>query len=691
MSAAVTHAALAQKPPVRTLVPTTTYTSTPGQAKFEASVLSRLHVPPGYHISVFAQGLGAPRIIAVGDDGTVYVTRRDSNDVIALRGDGTGAPRQVVKNLPNVHGITLHDGRMYLATVKEIYVSDMRTDGTVSDPRQIVTDLPDGGQHPNRTLGFGPDGMLYVSIGSTCNLCIETNEENATILRMMADGTERGIFARGLRNTIGWGWHPDTKELWGMDHGSDSKGNDIPPEELNRIQSSTNYGWPFCYGDKVPDKYFSNEPKGSSKDEMCPRTAAPVLSFVAHSAPIQMAFYTGTQFPSDVRGDAFVAMRGSWNRQPPSGYKLVRIHFENGKPVRFDDFATGFITPDGNTYVARLAGVAMAMDGSLLLGDDTNGVIYRISYGGSASAQVPAARAVDTMRVAAPRDTMPLPPMPQARANRVAFIDSLKEPESVLYDADQDVYFISNIDGPSAAKDGKGFISRVPAGGGVKSLRWIESGRNGAMLNAPKGMSINGDTLWVSDLDVMRAFNRKTGAPIASLDLSGQGAAFLNDVVTGADGNVYITDSEVAFDVKGNSMHPRADRVFRVDGRRAVTIALETDRLMRPNGIAWDKAGSRFTIVSWGGDSVFTWKPGTSSVEFLVAGPGQFDGAAFTGDGTLLVSSKATSSIYALRGGKLAPVVQHVSDVADIGIDTRRKLLLVPLTSGNKVEVYQLP
>ncbi|HEY4305427.1 MAG TPA: PQQ-dependent sugar dehydrogenase [Gemmatimonadaceae bacterium] len=700
----------AQSPPKRTLVPAMSITSTPAKAQFDRAIARRLTVPAGFHIDLFASGLGGPRILTVGDDGTVYVTRRDSDDVIALRDNGTGTAgpaRVVVRNLPGVHGIALHDGKMYLATVKEVWVADMHADGTVGMPRAIVADLPDGGQHPNRTLAFGPDGYLYVSVGSTCNLCNEPNEENATILRMTADGTERGVFARGLRNTIGWGWHPTTKEMWGMDHGSDSKGNDIPVEELNKLQSATNYGWPNCYGDRTVDNFYSNQPAGTTKEELCPRTTAPVLGFQAHSAPIQMAFYTGTMFPADYRGDAFVAMRGSWNREPPSGYKLVRIHFQNGQPVRFDDFVTGFISADHNTYYGRLAGVTMMRDGSLLLGDDTNGAIYRITYGTATQRAASADRTamtsggdvalggkMDTTGVASQHDTTMPPAAPKANANRIAFVDSLKEPESALYDADQDVYFVSNIDGTSAGKDGRAFVSRIAAGragaGGAKTIRWIQSGRNGVTLNAPKGMAIVGDTLWVADIDAMRAFNRKTGAPIASIDLAAQGAAFLNDVVVGDDGNVYTTDTEIVYDAKGNTTHPRTDRVFKIDARRAVTTPLQTDRLSRPNGIVWDGSARRFVIVPFGGDSLFSWTPGQNALQFVATGPGQFDGVVMA-SGTLLVSSKATSTIYALRGGKLVPAIQHVPDVADIGVDTRRGLLLVPLTASNHLEIYKSP
>ncbi len=375
-----------QQRPEPRVVSSRVYTNAPAKAQWEPSVVDRLRAPAGFRVNVFASGLGTARMLAVGDDGTLYVTRRDSGDVLALKDDGTGkaaTPRKVVTDLPRVHGIALHAGRMYLATIREVYIADMNADGSVGTPRAIVTGLPDGGQHPNRTVGVGPDGMLYVSVGSTCNQCIETNDEHATILQLALDGTRRGVFARGLRNTVGFTWNPDTRVMWGVDHGSDYKGNEIPPEELNEIQNGLHYGWPFCYGKRIADESYALDPPGSTKGEFCPRTVAPTLTFDAHAAPMQIAFYQGTTFPAEYRGDAFVALRGSWNRSPAVGYKVVRIEFRDGVPVRTTDFLTGFLAQNGERHYGRIAGIAVGRDGSLLVSDDTNGVIYRVSHGTS--------------------------------------------------------------------------------------------------------------------------------------------------------------------------------------------------------------------------------------------------------------------------------------------------------------------
>lgn len=226
--------------------------------------------------------------------------------------------------------------------------------------------------------------MLYITVGSTCNECGESNQENATVLRANPGGSNRVIYSKGLRNTIGFGWHPETGELWGMDHGTDWRGDNNPPEELNLLAEGNDHGWPFCYGEQEPDVYTPHEPpSGVSKAAYCANTTAPTLTYQAHSAPIGMIFYTAEQFSEEYRQDAFIAMRGSWNRSEATGYEVVRLHFENGQPVSFESFVSGFLIEDGTAHFARLAGIAIAPDGSLLVSDDTNGVIYRIAYTGN--------------------------------------------------------------------------------------------------------------------------------------------------------------------------------------------------------------------------------------------------------------------------------------------------------------------
>lgn len=358
----------------------------PVQLEVTDELISQLQLPDGFRIQKFAEGLGKPRIMTVAPDGTVYVTRRDPGDVLMLRdtdGDGTADVQEIVAEKPNLHGIALRGDTMYLTTVREIYTAERRPDGTLGELQQIISDLPDGGQHPNRTIAFGPDDMLYITVGSTCNACDEVEDRNATILRANPDGSDRQVYATGLRNTIGFGWHPETQQLYGMDHGIDWLGDTEQKEELNRIEQGKQYGWPYIYAD---GKYNpQDEPPGDiTLAEWAAMSEEPVGLYTAHSAPMQMAFYTADQFPAQYKNSAFVAMRGSWNRKPPSGHEVVHIRFdENGNPTAIEPFLTGFLvqTEDGEYgRFARPVGVAVAQDGSLLVGDNMNGVIYRISY-----------------------------------------------------------------------------------------------------------------------------------------------------------------------------------------------------------------------------------------------------------------------------------------------------------------------
>lgn len=367
----------------------------PAQLEPTQERLNRLSLPEGFEISVFASDLANPRMIAVADDGTVYVTRRAVGDVVMLRdedGDGRAEVQERVASRPDMHGIALDGNTVYLVAVSEVYRTTRRADGgfePLGEP--IVDDLPAGGQHPNRMVVVGPDGMLYVSVGSTCNACGETDPRNATMMRIAPDGSRSTIFASGLRNTIGYGFHPETDELWGMDHGIDWLGDDEQHEEFNRIVEGNGYGWPYIYDDGRFNPQ-DEPPGGISLEEWAAESTDPVGLYVPHSAPMQLAWYTGDAFPQAYRGDAYVAMRGSWNRRPPSGYEVLRIDFEDGRPVGFEPFITGFLMEDeesssGWGHLGRLAGLARGPDGALYLSDDTNGVVHRIVYTGDEAAE----------------------------------------------------------------------------------------------------------------------------------------------------------------------------------------------------------------------------------------------------------------------------------------------------------------
>jgi hypothetical protein len=275
-------------------------------------------------------------------------------------------------------------------------------------------------------------------------------------------------------------------------------------------------------------------------------------------------------------------------------------------------------------------------------------------------------------------------------ATKVATVQGFLAPASALHDSTQDIYFVSNINGSPTAKDDNGFISRVRPDGAVENLKFIEGGRGGVTLNAPKGLALEGDTLWVADIDVVRAFDAKTGALIDTVSLTKQGAVFLKDIVVGLSGALYITDTGIRFDDVGNVLHPGPDRVFRVGPDRAVTQAIRGDTLGRPNGIAVDPVGKRFIIVEFGGRYVLGWKPGDKAPSVVAKGPGEFDGVVVTA-GRILVSSWADSSVSSYETGQEVKLISGIPGPADIGYDAKRNRLLIPVVPGNRLEIWQLP
>jgi hypothetical protein len=264
---------------------------------------------------------------------------------------------------------------------------------------------------------------------------------------------------------------------------------------------------------------------------------------------------------------------------------------------------------------------------------------------------------------------------------KAASVSGFQTPESVKWDSAQDVYFVSNINGAPNAKDGNGFISRVGPAGMVTDSAFIKG------LNAPKGMALVHDTLWVADIDQVRGFDARTAAPVATVPVPG--AIFLNDIAAAPDGSLYVTDTAIRFGPKGIE-HPGTDQIFRIAPDRTVSVAIKSDSLGRPNGITWDAANQRFIVVPFGGKALLAWKPGEATVTSLSAGAGQFDGVEITNDGAIWVSSWADSSVYRYAGGQGSNLIKGVPSPADIGFDARRNRLLVPIFTGNRVEIWQL-
>ena len=298
-----------------------------------------------------------------------------------------------------------------------------------------------------------------------------------------------------------------------------------------------------------------------------------------------------------------------------------------------------------------------------------------------------------TAAIAAPTSQPQVPPPVTSTsgggATKVGTVVGFLTPESVLSDSAQDIYLVSNINGGPLTKDNNGFISRVRPDGAIEVLKFIEGGRGGVTLNAPKGLAELGDTLWVADIDVVRAFNARTGVPLDSVKLDSMGAVFLNDLAIAPNGAIYVTDTGIRFDDVGNILHPGPDRVFRIGPDRKVTVAVRGDTLGRPNGITLDAAGRRFIIVQYGGKAVMAWKPGDRAPSVVARGVGGYDGVEIVG-GKIVVSSWTDSSITRFDSTQGTKIISGVPSPADIGYDGKRNRLLVPILTGNRVEIWQL-
>lgn len=355
-----------------------------------------LRVPDGFAVSVFASDLPRARLMAVSPEGVLVVARR--TEVVALPdadGDGRAEPRVLFADLPYAHSVAFGHGYLYIATTPAVLRVKWRSGAPDGVPERIV-ELPSStpSLHTSRSLAIGPDGRLYVSIGSACNACVEADARRTTIQVYESDGSGGRTFARGLRNAVGFAWDPRSGRLWAGEPGQDGVGDDGPAEEINLIEDGRHYGHPFFYGQNVPSA-APDAPPGPAPLAAADATPA-AYELPAHMTPMGVAFYTGTRFPEPYRTSMYVAVHGSTTRSAKTGYKVVRLVMENGRPVRSDDFVTGWL--NGDTVTGRPVGVVTGADGALYISDDNKGFIYRVA----ATARPPAgstAREVVTHRV----------------------------------------------------------------------------------------------------------------------------------------------------------------------------------------------------------------------------------------------------------------------------------------------------
>ena len=340
-----------------------------------AARLDQIELPDGFQIEVAAQ-LPEARSLEVSPNGTLFVGTRDAGAVYALR-DTTGDGRYdvthtIAEGLTQPNGVAWHDGALYVAEISRILRYDEIDARRARPPEPVVVtdDLPDAEHHGWKFIDVGPDGKLYVPVGAPCNICAP-EPPFATILRMNRDGTGREVVARGVRNTVGFAWHPETRELWFTDNGRDWMGDDVPPCELNRVtEAGQHFGYPYVHGADLRDPEF-----GSGHDPADYR--APVQELGPHVAPLGMEFVTSDAFPATYRGDVLIAEHGSWNRSDKIGYRVTRVRLNaQGEAVAYEPFATGWL--QGDTNWGRPVDLEWRPDGSLLVSDDQTGAIYRI-------------------------------------------------------------------------------------------------------------------------------------------------------------------------------------------------------------------------------------------------------------------------------------------------------------------------
>jgi glucose/arabinose dehydrogenase len=336
-----------------------------------------VNLPPGFLINVYAEGLNGPRMMVIGPDGALYVAERGAGRIVRLPDlDADGLADSidvVVDGLDRPNSLAFYqDGSLYVAeTTRVLRLGRTDTQSVYQDQQVIIDGLPSGG-HNTRTLLFSPDWeTLFVSVGSSCNVCNEEDPRRATIVRYDPDGSNESIYANGLRNAVGITFRPGTSELWATNNGRDMLGDDLPPETIYRVEEGGDYGWPRCHSGRIRDPEFG-------VPDSCQGVLPPQVEMQAHSAPLGLVFYDGDGFPEEYRGDLFVAFHGSWNRSTPTGYKVVRIPFNGDVADPVQDFATGWLVE--NSSWGRPVDLVVAPDGSLLLSDDAAGFIYRIFY-----------------------------------------------------------------------------------------------------------------------------------------------------------------------------------------------------------------------------------------------------------------------------------------------------------------------
>ncbi len=345
------------------------------------SPLKKIKLPEGFKIEVYAENVDNARSMDLSPNGTLFVGTRDKGDVYAI--EDTNKDNKADKihilarglNMPN--GVAFKDGDLYIAEVSKISKFEGIESKLENPPAMtsVYDQYPTKEHHGWKYIAFGPDGKLYVPVGAPCNICESEDKVFASITRINADGTGMEVVQEGVRNTVGFTWHPETKELWFTDNGRDMMGDDMPACEFNRAEKDgMHFGYPYCHQGDTPDNKFGDK-------RTCSEFTAPAQNLGAHVAPLGVEFYTGSMFPAKYKNQAFIAEHGSWNRSKKSGYKISLVTLENGKATSYTTFAEGWLNSDESVW-GRPVDLEIMPDGSMLVSDDHADVIYRIYYEG---------------------------------------------------------------------------------------------------------------------------------------------------------------------------------------------------------------------------------------------------------------------------------------------------------------------
>jgi len=607
--------------------------------------LHKLKLPEGFHIDVYAEVEGARQMALGQSTGTVFVGTRGNNVFAVVDKNKDRKADKVVKILDDLkvgNGVAVHQGNLYVAEQNRIAIypaPGFDLNLPFKQMREVIYDkLPDKAHHGWRYIAFGPDNKLYVTVGAPCNICNPQGIE-ASIIRMNADGSDAEIYAKGIRNSVGMDFQPDTGTLYFTDNNVDMMGDDNPPGELNAApKAGMHFGFPYYAGGKAQHPDW--------KDKQAPQDVTfPVQEFQAHTASLGLKFYTGDMFPADYKGDAIIAQHGSWNRTSPVGYQLMRVTFDDNHQVTGHEvFIDGWLQ-NGEAW-GRPTDVLQLADGSLLISDDYNDVIYRVSYGDDNASSTDAT----------------------SQSNSKTITD-LQMPESAIAAPDGRV-FVTEIGEFGKAGDGK--VTVIDKSGQKTTLA--------TGLNDPKGIDLWNNELYIADVDHVVKVDMKGDITVIAKakDFPGK-PVFLNDMEIDGNGTLYVSDS-------GTDDGENAGIYQITQAGKVSEILDDKSAIKRPNGLLMD-GNNTLLVADFGTGDLYRANISSGKTEALNKGFGGADGLVRDSKGYLYVSDWQNGKVWQLVEPKATP--QLLSDdfvsAADISLSADGQYLMVPDMKGSKL------